>query len=411
MQTFINRHIRAKLSEMLQYFPVVVLSGARQTGKTTILRKMFPDIEYVVFDSVIDLENARRDPDLFLKNHSTPLLLDEIQYAPELVSAIKRHIDRDRKNGQFIITGSQQWGILKNLSESLAGRAVFLDLYPFSVTELANKTGKKSWLEHYLDDPHGFMDKRIQPPRLQKKINDQLYCGWYPEAQNIPVSLISNFYASYIRTYIERDLRATAGVENYQQFGAFYRLAAALSAQEVNSSHFGREIGITPQTASRWIDLMKNTYQWISVPAFSLNTIKRISGKPKGYIADSGIMCASLALSSPQALLHHPSKGAIYETAAVGEIVKLATVIPATPQLHHFRSHGGAEVDLILERDGRYYPIEIKYQSNPTKKETRGIHAFRKTYSDLPIMPGIVLCPCEEIHRITETDIAVPFLG
>lgn len=396
----------SKLHLMAAHFPAIVLSGARQVGKTTFLRQTLPQADYVVFDPVTDVENARQDPDLFLDNHRTPLILDEIQYAPEVVAALKRRIDQNKKAGQYFLTGSQQWGILKSLSESLAGRAVFLELDPFSLAELASS--QANWLQNYLDNPQEFAVPEI-PSGIQKRtLYEQLYYGWYPAAQELPPSLVRDFYQSYLRTYIERDLRATADIANYQQFGKFYQLAAALSGQEINQSQLGREVGITAQTSRRWLDLLDQTYQFFEIPAYTRNSIKRLSGRAKGYVSDTGLMTMALALSSPGAIATHPAAGRLYETAAIAEIRKLMRSLDVPAQMYHWRAHSGAEVDLILERDGRLYPIECKLSSHPTRSDARGILALREEYKDL-VMPGLVLCQCERPYPLAENVLAIPF--
>jgi len=403
---YVNRQLSQKLNLLSQHFPAIVLSGARQVGKTTFLKHAFPNADYVVFDSVIDIENARIDPDLFLDNHSTPLILDEIQYAPEVVSAIKRRIDKNRQPGQYYLTGSQQWGILKNLSESLAGRAIFLELDPFSLQELSQSPS--SWLEQYLSNPFQFLAPQIATGKQKAKLFEQLYYGWYPAVQDLPLELVRDYYQSYLRTYIERDLRATAGIENYQQFGKFFLLASALSGQEVNQSQLGRDVGITSQTSRRWLDLLQSTYQWFEVPAYTRNSLKRLSNRTKGFVSDTGLMSLGLALSSPTAIASHPAAGRLYETSIFCEIRKQIRMLPFSVQMHHWRAHSGAEVDLVLEMDGKLFPIECKLTSHPTPKDARGILAFRQEFGD-SVMPGLVLCQSESQFTIAEGVTAIPY--
>ena len=192
------------------------------------------------------------------------------------------------------------------------------------------------------------------------------------------------------------------------ELGKFTQLVSALTAQEVNYSELGRDIGITPQTAKRWLKVLGSTFQWFEVPAYSGNTVKRISGKPKGYIRDTGLACMLNSISSPRALGGHPMTGSLFETAVVGEMSKLLSVSPAAG-MFHWRSHGKAEVDLILERDGRLFPVEIKLASNPAKKDTAGITSFRNTYPNEKVGPGLVICPCKEFSRISENDYALPW--
>ena len=406
---YLDRSPTSRLHALMKSFPALVVTGARQVGKSTLLlHALSKRADFVVFDPVFDVENARQDPDLFLNNHRTPLVLDEVQYAPELVAAVKRRIDRMRKPGQFVLTGSQQWGVLQSIAESLAGRAAFLDLEGLSLAEIAEEP-TPSWLDAWLQSPSQFIKKR--PKRLDLKIPlwEQLWRGWLPEAQFLPRELLPDFHAAYVRTYIERDARLLADVSDWQQFGRFFRLTAAMTSQETNYSHLGRELGLHPETSRRWLDILKATFQWHEIPSYSGNVLKRVSNKPKGYFADTGVACHAQAISSPHAIPSHPLWGALFETAVVGEIRKSCSLLSPRPNLYHWRSHGGAEVDLLLERDGILYPIEIKATSTPTRGDTSGIAAFRKTYPRLRIETGLVLAPTEKVLALTEYDFAVPW--
>jgi len=406
---YLPRLITKRLLGLSAVFPAIVVSGARQVGKSTLLQHVFKNkAEFVVFDASLDIENARRDPELFLNNHRTPLVLDEIQYAPELVSAIKRSIDRDRSPGRFILTGSQQWGVLSSIAESLAGRAVFIDLEGFCLAEII-QSGSDSWIASWMENPEAFLQRRPARIKADRTLFEQLWRGWLPEAQFLPLETIPDFYAAYIRTYIERDVRLLADVADVQLFGRFLRLVAALTGQEINYSRLGREIGLTPKTAHRWLGMLQATFQWFSIPAYSGNTVKRISSAPKGYIADTGLACAAQAVSSPRAIGGNPLWGALFETAVAGEIRKQCSMLSPRPNIYHWRSHGGAEVDIILERDGVYYPVEIKAASNPTRRDAGGIGAFRKTYPRLHIEKGLVIAPAGQVLPLSEHDVVMPW--
>ncbi len=403
-----ERLVTQRLLNLADVFPAVIVAGARQVGKSTLLQHVYGDVaDIVVFDPVVDVENARQDPDLFLDNHTTPLVLDEIQHAPELVAALKRRIDQDRRPGKYILSGSQQWSVLTSVSESLAGRVGFIDLEGFCLAESAGS--QRSWLAAWISDPSDFLASG--PTRLpeSRTLYEQLWRGGLPDATLQDESVIPDLHAAYQRTYIERDVRLLADISDWQLFGRFLRLCAALSAQEVNRSHLGRELGVTPQTAERWLNLLKATYQWFEVPAYSGNAVKRVSGKPKGYLADTGLACHAQILSSPAALGGHPFLGALFETAVVSEIRKHAGVMSTPPRLHHWRSSGGAEVDLLLERDGVFYPIEVKASSTPSRRDTTGITAFRKTYPHLRIQKGLVIAPTKKVLQLSENDWAIPW--
>lgn len=396
--TYISRSLEPKIRSLFQSFSVVVMSGARQVGKSTLLTHCFPNLPRVVFDPVLDVEGARSDPDLFLANRRPPLILDEIQYAPQLVSAIKRRLEQDRSKGQYLITGSQQWEVMKQLSESLAGRAVFLDLYGFSYQELAGQAFHKNPLESYLTDQVQLQDFQVsgEAPLLYEK----LWRGGLPEAQFLSLADLPIFFEAYLRTYVERDLRLSGDISDWDSFGRFFRLAAALSAQEINYSQIGRELGISPHTAKFWLSLLKAGFQWRESPAYSGNLIKRLSHKPKSYLMDTGLLCSAQAISSPEAIGAHPLKGALFETFVFLELVKQAQQMNVKPQFYHWRSYSGAEVDVVLERDGKLYPIEIKCKSRPTLQDARGLTSFKELYPQQYAGRSLIISAGTEIYAL-----------
>jgi predicted AAA+ superfamily ATPase len=405
------RILTEKLLRLGEAFPVVVVSGARQVGKTTLLRHVFPDHDYTVFDPSIDLENARGEPDLFLRNHPSPAILDEIQYAPELVSAVKRRVDAsDSRPGMYLMSGSQQWQVLRSLAESLAGRAAFLDLRGFSLQELAGTETSSCWLARWLEDPHTFVDQATQTGLYSDRtLWEWLWRGFLPRVNDLDEALVPEFWMGYHRTYIERDARLAADVEDWQQFGMFLRLVAALTAQEINYSQLGREIGMTPQTARRWLKVLDSTFQWFEVPAFKGNLLKRVSSKPKGHLVDTGLVCHYAQVSSPKALPGHPLLGPLFETAMVNEILKQAGTLSGRTGFHHWRSAGGAEVDLLVEREGVLYPFEMKLTANPSPRDASGLIAFRAAHQSLRIAVGAILCAVDRPRWITEEIVALPW--
>ena len=415
------RILKSKLQRMLDHFAVVIVSGSRQVGKSTLLHNELPNWDTVVFDPVVDVGNARRDPDLFLNNHPPPLILDEIQYAPELVGAIKRRVDSARESGHsknspanehagmYVLTGSQQWSVLKSASESLAGRAAFLDMEGFCLAEIAQAGVEDHWLQRYMSDPEQFVAAQLNRLGMTRTVNEQLWRGFLPQADTLEHTWIPEFYSAYLRTYIERDVRLLTDLADWQQFGRFVQLAAALTAQEINHSQLGRDLGMTPQTAQRWLATLRATFQWFETAAYHGNSIKRISGKPKGYLADTGLACSLHKISAASALSGHPLTGALFETAVAGEIRKLSATLSTPPNIYHWRSHSGAEVDLLLERDGRCYPIEVKLSSRPSRKDTRGIASFRENYPQLKIAPGLVIAPVERMEQLSENDYCLPW--
>ncbi len=406
---YLKRSLERRLIELFEQFPVVVVSGARQVGKSTLLDHLFGDrMPRIVLDPVRDIEGARSDPDLFLTNRKPPIILDEIQYAPELTSAIKRRLEGDRSPSQYLLSGSQQWQVLKNLQESLAGRVAFLDLDGFSLSEINQCTPKADgWLGRWLHDENTQSFQTIDPLRFN--LLEQIWRGFIPETQFLQQDAVSVFLQGYHRTYIERDVREVTEISDLDLFSRFFRLAGALTAQEINHAHLGRELGINPQTASRWLNLLKGTFQWFEVPAFSGNTVKRVTSKPKGFIADTGLACFSQVISTPEAILSHPLWGALFETLVFGEIKKQTALFPTPPAMYHWRSNGGAEVDILLEWNGRFFPIEVKSKSHPEKRDARGLKAFRSTYPHLDIAKGLIISASDTVYPLDEETLVVPW--
>ena len=401
----------SRLIRLTEFFPVTVVSGARQVGKTTILKHLFPHHDCVVFDASLDLEGARRDPDFFLRNHPPPLILDEIQYAPELVSAIKRAVDRDavsgKVTGQYILTGSQQWQVLKTLSESLAGRSAFLDLQGFSLQEIAGSAS--CWIAEWLENPNTFFEWTKTASYATNNLQTWLWKGFMPGVQTLPDDLVGDFWAAYHRTYVERDARLMGDIQDWHEFGRFIGLITALTSQEINYSQLGREIGITPQTSKRWLQILEATFQWTALPAFSGNPIKRVSSRPKGYLSDTGLACYHARLSAPKMLGSHPLFGPLFETAMVQELRKQIAAQGVTVSWYHWRSAGGAEVDLILEKDDTLYPFEFKLTTNPTRRDGSGITAFRAAYPQRRIGMGAIICAVERSRWIMDDILAIPW--
>ena len=406
---YIQRSISKRLKGLFDHFSCIVLSGARQVGKSTLLTHLFPDLPCIVFDPIQDIQNARSDPDLFLDNNPAPIILDEIQYAPELIPALKRRIDKNKKPGQYWLTGSQQWGVLNEITESLAGRAMLTNLDGFSISEIAQQANDTPWLGQWLSDPEAFINAR--PARLPqtRTLVEQIWRGFLPEANFINLNFVADYHASYQRTYIERDIRQMSDIADLQQFGRFVKLAAAMTAQEINYSEFGRDIGVTPQTAKRWLNILSQAFEWFEIPAYSNNIIKRVSLKPKGYFSDTGQICYSQMISSPQAIPSHPMWGSIFENAVVSELRKQCLLIPSPPKMHHWRIHSGAKCDLVLERDGRFFPIEIKSTSRPNKNAAKGLNAFRQKHPALNCQKGLIIAPAEEMYPVTSMDYVIPW--
>ncbi|MCC5815477.1 MAG: ATP-binding protein [Leptospira sp.] len=403
---YLSRHIERLARELFSHFSVLTIQGGRQVGKSTLVENVWnKGLTTITFDPIQDVLGARQDPDLFLETYKPPLFLDEIQYAPELLPAIKRKVDIEKKNGMYILSGSQNLGVLRSISESLAGRVALLDLHPMSQRELDGDLDARSILRDLLEGKAWDVNSRLVP---RSDLFRRIWRGGYPGLIPMPDHLVRNFYDSYIKTYIERDVRVLSNIQNLQEFGNFISALSALSATEINQTELGRELDIHRKTAKEWLSIAQYSYQWVEVQPFSKNLIKRISKRNKGYFLDTGIICHLQKIPSPESILGSPMKGRLFETFVVTEIMKNLNNAQA-PGFFHYRTNTGMEVDLILEWNGKYHPIEIKLASHPRKSDTKGIYAF---YSDIPEEQqgnGLLICTCERPFYLTNKIIAIPW--
>lgn len=407
MPQYHHRHLERTLREYARHFKVILVTGARQVGKSTLLGHLLPEVKTLVFDPVQDLYGARRDPDLFLENFPPPLVLDEVQYAPELLPAIKRKVDTLPGPGLYFLTGSQNLGMLRSVAESMAGRVGILHLEGMTGHELFAEPDS-AWLPTVFKNPdhllHGGQGRLQTPP-----LATVLWRGTLPGVIDLPDSILTGYFRSYIQTYVERDVRLMEDIRELSGFSRFLALIAALTAQEINPSQLGREIGISPVTARRWLDLLSNTYQWLELLPYHGNTIKRISGKRKGYWRDTGVACSLQRISSADTLAVSPLFGAMFETWVVNSIVRQASLLPMPPQFYHWRTAGGAEVDLIMELDGRVYPVEVKGKTVLSGHDGSGLRAFRQTYGKEVVGTGIMVYAGQECYRLDTDTIALPW--
>jgi predicted AAA+ superfamily ATPase len=406
---YLPRHLEERLIRHTKVFKIVLVAGARQVGKSTLLHHVFPDVKHVVFDPVQDLYGARSDPDQFLETFGSPLILDEVQYAPELLPALKRRVDRSETKGQYFLTGSQNLSVLRNVSESLAGRVGILRLDGLTPAELNGKATAKSWLQNWLDAPSELAEtvNSIMVLDSPETLPGHLWRGQLPALASFQNEDVPAYWNSYVQTYVERDIRMMADLSDIAQFGRFLRLCGALTGQEIFQSQLGRELGINPKTARSWLNLLAWSYQWTELPAYSGNAIKKLSSKPKGHLQDSGLACYLNAIPSPESLLSSPAFGNIFESWGIGWILRQIQRLPLAPALYHWRTQNGAEMDAVLDYNGKLFPIEFKAASRLSKHDTRGIQAFRETYEHSA--PGIIIYGGNEPYRISEHAVAIPW--
>ena len=404
-----TRNIEQEIMDSFEFSKAILVVGARQVGKTTLLRHLFPGFRMITFDPVLDVMQARSSPDLFLESVKTPVILDEVQYVPELFPALKRRMDANGNVGQYLLTGSQNPLLLQQVAESMAGRVTIFELDAYSVSERSHAGNETTpLLTRFLKNGCVWEPSQFGATETGESLMEVLWRGCLPDAVQLPLRQIGRFLSSYILTYLERDVRIAGRVEDVDKFAQFIALCAALSGQVVNRAQLGREIGIAPATAEKWLSILRATFQWHELPPLKGNTIKRICGKPKGLLSDTGIIAHLLRLSSPEAILSAPQRGAMFETFVGNEIRKALCPFAGTVGRYHWRTDAGAEVDNVLEIDGRLHPFEVKCKDTLSAYDMRGIRAFRETYGTLAAT-GAIIYAGREAYKLNDETWAIPW--
>lgn len=401
-----RRILERRFGRLADLFPVVAVLGARQVGKSTLLDHVVgTKAKKFVFDPIDDMYGAREDPDFFLDQNPPPLILDEIQYATELLPPIKRRVDESpEQKGQYYLSGSHSLSVLKDISESMSGRVGILELSAMTPDEWSDRAAPdgNGWLSRWLEGESEVVDDLAVQGRENTPLTQRVWRGLMPGLLEFPnQDDTPEFHRSYIMTYIERDVRRTAEVADINSFRRFMGLLAALTAQEVNYSKLGREVGITRATAHRWLGVLQATYQWVFLAPYHGNVVKRLTRHAKGHLHDTGLACHLQGISSPDALLASPLFGRAYETHVVTTVMKRISAMAMQPTCYHWSTHAGAEVDLVLEKDGRLWPFECKAGTRITRHDASGIRAFRDTYPGMADTPGAIIAPVPEVRRLT----------
>ncbi len=386
---YLERHIESSLSEAVRQFPVVALSGSRQTGKSTLLKHLFAQrFDYVTLDDMTLRSQAQKDPQAFLRNYPDPLIIDEVQYAPELFSEIKRRVDVSGAPGQFVLSGSQQFHLIRNLQESLAGRVLLMNLLPMTPQERGGAGRSDHWLDRLLRT--GRLERDDFPAASNVATPEQVIRkGGLPGLLDKTEAFFSAYFDSYLRTYIERDISLMIQLENASRMMEFLRLLAPLSMREMNKSQLGRDIGMTSPTANRWLQVLEATGVWHNIPAFHGNLIKRIAKTPKGVLFDTGLICHLVQINSREALLTHPLLGFLFESAFVHEIKAVMAASLLNARVYHWRA-SQREVDLVIEYGGKLFAFECKWNATLRGDEHKDLLRFREEYGDRVAFSAVV---------------------
>lgn len=358
MKNYLSRGLEKPLKEALSQFPAVLITGPRQAGKSTLLQHCLTNYEYITLDDPLLRNLALSDPALFLNTYKTPLIIDEIQYAPTLLPYIKMHIDANRRtHGQYVLTGSQVFPLMKGASESLAGRIAIFQLYPLSWNEIHREN---------LDD--------------ESIILEQMLKGFYPEFQVEPLLKAKFWHSAYLSTYLEKDLRSLRNIHDLGQFQKYLILLASRAGQLFNLQEIGKECGISQTTAKDWLMLLQATSIIFLLEPYSRNMTKRVVKSPKLFFVDTGLLCYLLRIENVEQLIHSPFGGSIFENMVIMEKMKHYAEKGERPPLYFYRTSKGQEVDLLIDQGDHLDAYEIKFSSTPRIEMTFPLLELQKEH-------------------------------
>lgn len=380
----IERHLSKHLRATARDYPVITLSGPRQSGKTTLVRSVFPRHKYASLEDPDTRAFALEDPRGFLAQFDRGVILDEIQRAPELFSYIQSIVDRTDKPGRFILTGSQNFLLLHRISQTLAGRCEILKLLPFSWSELIGRKPRK--LTALASAKRSAAKEGDRNPG---DLFETLFAGGYPrihDKQLKPQSWLANYY----QTYLERDVRNLLNVGDIETFGRFVRLCAGRSGQLLNTSSLAADAGVTHTTVRRWLSMLEASFIIFLLRPHHRNFNKRLVKSPKLYFVDTGLLCYLMRIGAAADLASHASRGAVFETWVVSETLKNSLHQGVEPYLHFWRDSGGHEIDLLIGNDESPIPIEIKSGQTVAADYFTGVD-FWRTMTDRPDAPAAVV--------------------
>ncbi len=366
---YIPRIAEQLLREAITEYPACLITGPRQAGKSTLMKQVLSSYTYITLDDLDLRDLAINDPKRFLLTYPAPVVIDEIQYAPNLLSYIKIAIDEERSRmGQFVLTGSQTFQVMDGVSESLAGRVDIFDLYPLTWKELID-------------------DHRVQNPKMHFQVLIEiLFKGFYPELHVFEKSHISRWFRAYIKTYLERDVRDIKAIPDLSRFQKFIRLLAPRVGQLFNQSEVAKETGIASSTAKDWLSILESTYIVYLLKPFHNNATKRLVKSPKLYFYDTGLLCYLLGIESTDQLQKSPFCSSIFENMVVMEAVKHLEYKLSAKKVYYYRTTNDLEIDLVIAGAHVEKAIEIKYTMSPNRRMAANLTHFKADHPEATVI-------------------------
>ena len=401
---YISRNLEKVVSQVTKEYPVVLVTGPRQVGKTTMLQKLMEgtDRKYVSLDDLNERDLAKNDPELFLQLHKPPVLIDEVQYAPELFTYIKIYVDKNHNPGDFWLTGSQVFKLMRGVQESLAGRVAVLSLTSLSQAEICG-----SPMEPFTIDMESLSARSKERKQADTRgIFDRIFRGSMPAIVSGQNSNSQIFYSSYLTTYIERDVKELSDAIDSLKFLHFITAVAARCGQMLNVADIARDADINLKQAKDWLGILETMGIVFYLHPYSNNLLKRLVKTPKLYFYDTGLVCYLTKWSSAETLESGAMNGAILENYVVAEIMKTYLNSGKEPFMYYYRDKDAKEIDIILEHDGVLNPIEIKKSSNPGSELVKVFALLDK--ASTPRSKGAVICMKPELSAIDRDNYIVP---
>lgn len=404
--TYIARHMEQKILDLSKSFSALLITGPRQAGKTTMLKELAAregiGRNYVSLDDLNTRDMAKNDPKLFLQLHKPPIIIDEVQYAPELFTYIKIHVDEHHIPGAFWLTGSQIYRLMHGVQESLAGRVALLHLSPLSQREITGTPAKP----FNVDFNTLLAESKTISPVSVSEMYERIWKGCMPGLLSGQQSERDIFYSSYISSYIERDVRELSGTIDALKFNRFVTAAAARCSQLVNYTALAEDADIDIQTAKSWLNILETLGIVFLLHPYSNNVLKRTIRTPKLYFYDTGLVCYLTRWSSAEVAESGAMSGALLENFTVSELMKSYQNVGLVPYLYFYRDRDAKEIDVILEGNGKLFPLEIKKTAMPDKRIVRTFDIIEK--SPLERGTGAVLCMAQEFSAFDSENLIVP---
>lgn len=395
----LKREAYEKIKQINKTFRVLLVTGPRQVGKTTLLTEYIPnDMSYVTLDDIVLREQAKTNPKLFLQEHPWPLLIDEAQYAPELFPYIKIIVDKEKHRGMYWLTGSQQIKLMKNVQESLAGRVGIVKLNSLTYSEIVMNDSK----EIFEPDNIRKASKEIDVNELYKKI----FRGGMPELYDIADMDKKDFFYSYIETYLTKDVKDQLDILDTNLFKQFMVSVASRNGEQLNYSNISNEIGINDKTAKTWLNILVSSGIVYLLEPFMNTKLKRITHMPKIVFMDSGLCSYLAGWETARDLQLSEKSGHYLETYVVSEIIKSYNSVGIDPKISYYRDKEKNEIDLIIEKNNKIYPFEIKKTANPTKSMIKNFDKLNNINKQ--IGPGGIICCYDELMHIDEKNYIIP---